>query len=202
MRVAFSAGKNSGALIENIRKHHDDIEFYSYSNVKALIKESKLRHVFFDRIIFIEKLLKHPEEDLRALNDYIVENSDSSTVILIVKDVNSEASQCFERVFNSPLYTRVVLDKATSTILCDLVADNIVDIREKYFNSVVGSDKSVGVRSANSGNAEQSAKIREEQIGSRIYTNQYENSSVGGSTMNTGNIPRSSENQIWDGRLS
>lgn len=199
MRVAFSAGKNSGALIENIRKHHDDIEFYSYSNVKALIKESKLRHVFFDRIIFIEKLLKHPEEDLKALNDYIVENSDSSTVILIVKDINSEASQCFERIFNSPLYTRVVLDKATSTILCDLVADNIVDIREKYFNSVVGTDKSVGVRSTNSGNTEQSAKIREEQIGSRIYTNQYENSSVGSSNTNTANMSRSSENQYGMG---
>lgn len=191
MRVAFSVGKNSGLLIDNIKKHHDDIEFFTYNNVKDLIKESTLRHIYFDRIIYTERLLRRPEEDLNMLNNYIIENSDSTTVVLIVEKADSEASLCFEKIFNSPLYTRAVLQKATSLILCEIVTGGILEIREKYFNSVVGSQRqgnqsggservgNPGVDTRNSGNREQQAISGNVQNSTRSISIGYESGSAG-----------------------
>lgn len=136
MRVAFSVGKNSSALIENISKHYDNIEFYTYSNVKDLIRESNLRHIYFDRIIYSEKVFRNPEEDLRELNEYIINSSDSTTIVLITERKNTLASQIFQEIFNSPLYTVAVLKKATVLILCEVVGKDILEVKTKYFDMV------------------------------------------------------------------
>lgn len=135
MQVCFSVGKNSKAIVDSISKHYDDIKFYVFDSVSDMINESLLRHIFFDRIVFSESMFDKisPERDLRKLNDYIIENSESTSVVLIGKDKDSEVLRLFNEIFKSPLYTAVILQKTTLYTMCEIVKAEILELRMKYY---------------------------------------------------------------------
>lgn len=143
MKVAFSIGQYSARSVDSVKQFCDDIDFFIYDSVEALIKESRFRHVFFERIIYSEGILKDPEDDLNRLNDYIVENSDSTEVVLVCQSTTSPACEYFNKIFNSPLYTVVVLARVNTTVLRDIVMGSIVELHEKYYNSVLGGSPAV-----------------------------------------------------------
>lgn len=133
MRVMFSVGESSKKVINTLNKSADDVQFFCYPTIKEMIKESTLRQLYFDRIVFSEKILSNPEEELQALNDYIVNYSDSSTVVIIVNADKPGVDKVFLEYFNSPLYTPVLLKKIGVTVLLEVVTSDITELRAKYY---------------------------------------------------------------------
>ena len=159
MKVAFSVGEKSEKLIKILNSMADNIEFFTYSSVRNLIKESTLRHLYFDRIVFSEKALggDSVEEAISDLNDYITRSSDMTNVVLLVNKESPETSDIFLKYFNSQMYTPALLGKVTPNILLDIVTDDIINVRTKYFtlddrkaNSVV-SESSKDNKKSNKG---------------------------------------------------
>lgn len=142
MRVSFSIGPKSPQIINTLSKSADNVEFMSYGSIQEMIKESVMRHLFFDRIIFSEKIINDVEKDLQDLNDYIVQYSDSTSIVFMCQG-SSNSDEVFNKIFNSPLYTPVILQKATSTILLEFVQDSIVSLKTKYYTLDVQQAKGV-----------------------------------------------------------
>lgn len=145
MRVCFSVGKQSKAICNTLKRSADNIEFFYYSSIQELIKESNIRHLYFERIIFSPSILNDLESDLRLLNDYIKNSSDSSEIIYFLNSIHTTGLEEFNSIFNSPLYTPVILDAPTPKSLLDLVTLSIVEIKAKYYDLDVNNVDSVSV---------------------------------------------------------
>ena len=147
MRVCFSVGPMSQKLISTISKSADNVEFSSYSDIASMIKESTMRHIFFDRIVFSEKILKNPEVELKALNDYIAEFSDNTKIVFICQGKGTNNHEIFNNLFDSPLYTVVLIEKVSTNILLDFVKGDITELKAKYYSLDVKSIKSMTSKS-------------------------------------------------------
>ena len=134
MRVCFSVGPLSSKLINSISKSADNVEFSTYLTIADMIKESTMRHIFFDRIVFSEKMLKNPREELQALNNYITEFSDNTKIVFICQGKNVENSEIFTELFNSPLYTVVLVNTVTTSILLEFIKGDITELKAKYYS--------------------------------------------------------------------
>lgn len=145
MKVSFSFGPKSAKLIESMSRTVDDIEFSSYDSVRAMVEESTTKHKYFDRIVFSEKILEDPEIDLNELNDYLKYYADSTEVVIVCNSQGSKALGVFNEVFNSPLFTPVLVDKVTIKTLLEFVVSSISELKTKYY--VLEEKKQVGVTS-------------------------------------------------------
>lgn len=143
MRVCFSVGPMSSKIINSISKSADNVEFSSYSTISDMIKESNSRHIFFDRIVFSEKILKNAKDELHLLNNYISENSDNTKIVFICQGNDNENSNLFSELFTSPLHTVVLVEKVTTSTLLEFVKGDIQELKAKYYSLDVKTTKSV-----------------------------------------------------------
>ena len=143
MRVCFSVGPKSPQLIKILSKSADNVEFNTYNSISDMIKESTMRHIFFDRIVLSENILKNTSEDLQALNSYITEFSDNTKIVFVCQGNASGNSEIFNELFNSPLYTSVLVESVTTTKLLEFIKSDITELKAKYYSLDVKTTKSV-----------------------------------------------------------
>lgn len=133
MVVSFSVGsaEKNKKIINTLKKQADNVNFYSYSTIQELIKEASTRHLEFKRVIFSTAILNDVQEDLNALNDFIKNYSTSTEVVMILSEPGED--EIFNSIFNSPMYTPVILPKATAKNVLDLVRNDIMELKTKYY---------------------------------------------------------------------
>lgn len=153
MKVSFSVGEKSKKIVNTLKKSADDVDFYSYNSLQDLVKEARLRHLSFKRIIFSTTILKDAEKDLKELNDFIKNDSSSTEVVMIVMASDSGSDKVFNSIFNSPMYTPVILPKATSKNLLELVLNDILQLKTRYYV--------LDVKESENGGAENNAESAE-----------------------------------------
>lgn len=134
MKICFSVGPNSKGVCNTLKKTADNIDFYYYSSIQELVKESNIRHLYFDRIVFTPKILGDIESDFRVLNDYIKMSSDSTEIVYLLNSKHSDGLEAFNSIFNSPLYTPVLVDNLNSKSAMELVTLDIVELKAKYYD--------------------------------------------------------------------
>ena len=189
MNVAFCIGRSTGSVADKIHKNRDDVNIFNYTSVSDLIKDSTSRHLYYERIAFTNKFLKHPEKDLKALNEYIINNSEKTTVVFITKDATSQYVKIFQSIFNSPLYTVAYLGGSINVVtMIDIVTCSIVELNEKYplppearvgFNGVsqnVNSGQNIGVEPAKTGFSDNQTRNTEPEKQYQNVSVNYENS--------------------------
>ena len=160
MNVSFSIGPKSQAVINTLSKSADHVEFFTFDNLDTLVKDSTLRHLKFDRIVFSSAILKKPDKEFERLNQYIKEHSPSTEIVFIMqKDNNSGLDNIFKRYFNAPMYTPVCIAKATSQSLLEVVLGEIGDLRSKYYENTGSSDSS-----GNSSSGESSYQVNNNSV--------------------------------------
>lgn len=134
MKVSYSIGKGSRAVIHSIEKQFDNYEFFTYSSIGEMIKESSQRHITFDRIIISSVLLTNPEKELNELNDYIRNYSEGTEVVLTLRAEETAVGNIFTSIFNSPLYTPAILtSRPTIRTMGDLASMDILSLKTKYY---------------------------------------------------------------------
>lgn len=146
MKVSFSIGEKSRAIINTLKQSADNIEFFTYPTIQDMIRESMLRKISFNRIVFSSEILSkaNPEGDLRQLNEFIKTHSDSTELVLIAKSNGGNPNaivNIFDQMFNSPMYTPIILDKATPKSLLQVVGGNIAELRATYYTVGTVNDK-------------------------------------------------------------
>lgn len=210
MQVAFSAGTKSEGIINSLKKTADNIEFFSYNTIQDMIKDSKLRHISFKRIVFTVSILKDIRGDLLELNDFIKNDSSSSEIVMIVnKSTNKGEDQVFVDIFNSPMYTPVLLGKATPTILLEIVRNDIMELKAKYYVVNERESKAVVLGSNQEGRSKESNEnpsILGGFFGSKKQTdpqigNSSTNSEMLEHTMNGRSIVQNINNKETDGNI-
>lgn len=169
MKVAFFVGPKSIDLISSMTKSADNVEFFTYEGIEDLIRESTLRHIFFDRIVFSEKVLLNAEEELIMLDNYVKEYSGNTSIVLLCREDN-EVTSIFSRVFNAPIYTPVILQKVTAKLLLELIKEDISAIRSKYYKVEEDQVKTVTNKSAEVAES-QPVKQQEEIVEKKGFLN-------------------------------
>lgn len=134
MVVSFSLGNKSKQVINTLKKTADNVTFYSYKSVQELIKEAKLRHIDFKRIIFSTEILSDVEKDLTDLNNFIKEYSASTEIVMIMLNAESGQDKIFNSIFNSPMYTPVILGKKSNPkVLLEMVMLDVLELKARYY---------------------------------------------------------------------
>lgn len=146
MNVSFSIGSKSRAITNTLKTSADNIDFYTSASMKDLIKEATLRHISYDRIVFSSEILSKddPESDLRALYEFIQNYSNQTELVFIVKgEVKGEEGldKVFSEMFNSPMYTPVIMRKANAQTLLEIVRDDITELKARYYTLVEKEDR-------------------------------------------------------------
>lgn len=145
MEVAFSIGPKSLAVINTLKTLADNINFHTYPDIHSMVKESMIRHISFDRIVFSTTLLDKSDDmegELRELNDFIRNYSDSTSIVMIVNH-SGEEDKVFSKIFDSPMYTPVIMGKTTPKNLLELVTEDIINLKTKYYVLDVDKDKTI-----------------------------------------------------------
>lgn len=154
MEVAFSIGPKSLAVINRLKTLADNISFHTYPDIRSMVKEAMLRHISFDRIVFSTVLLQDQngnlsvedvEGDLRELNEFIKNYSDNTSIVLITNQSTKEleVTEIFKSMFNSPMYTPVIMSKTTPKNLLEIVTEDITTLKTKYYVLDVDKDKTI-----------------------------------------------------------
>ena len=130
MDVAVMFGVNTEEIINRIAPAMDKYTFYKYDTITDLIKTSTVRHIFFDRIVLVESMVD--KDDLSALNDYLVEYSDSTKVVFACKSSTSEMAEAFNAVLRSPLYAIVYTIRTNISIVKDFMELDPSELRVRY----------------------------------------------------------------------
>lgn len=154
MEVAFSIGPKSLAVINKLKTLADNISFHTYPDIRSMVKEAMLRHISFDRIVFSTVLLQDQngnlsvedvEGDLRELNEFIKNYSDNTSIVLITNQGTKEleVTEIFKSMFNSPMYTPVIMSKTTPKNLLEIVTEDITTLKTKYYVLDVDKDKTI-----------------------------------------------------------
>ena len=154
MEVAFSIGPKSLAVINRLKTLADNISFHTYPDIRSMVKEAMLRHISFDRIVFSTVLLQDQngnlsvedvEGDLRELNEFIKNYSDNTSIVLITNQDTKEleVTEIFKSMFNSPMYTPVIMSKTTPKNLLEIVTEDITTLKTKYYVLDVDKDKTI-----------------------------------------------------------
>lgn len=134
MEVCLSMGNNSEKIISTLSKMADNVKFYSYKTVDALIKDAKLRHLEFNRIIISKIILSNPDRDFDMLNNFIRDYGSNTEIVLVI-DEGDEGTYArpFRKYFDAPMYTPAIMHKGTSKALLDLVIADMAIVRTKYY---------------------------------------------------------------------
>lgn len=138
MLVSISIGSKSRAVINTLKVSADNFDFATFSSMNELIKTSTLRHISFDRIVFSSEILnsKNPEGDLESLHEFIVNNSSQTELVFIIKgssELEHNLDKVFSSMFNSPMYTPVIMKKASAQTLLEIVRDDITELKTRYY---------------------------------------------------------------------
>lgn len=152
MNVAFFVGEKSDRLINSIKSHTDNVSFFTYRGINDMIRESTMRHIFFDRIVFYEKVMVNPEEELRALNSYVVEYSDNTKIVMVCNRNSTRNVELFSSMFDSPLYTPVIVDTLTIKDIVNFVKSDILELKASYYSLDVKKSSAVVGSYAEKGN--------------------------------------------------
>ena len=136
MKIAmlFKTKQIADKVILSVKNVQDGVEYYPYTSVDSLIKESDQRRLYFDRIIMSESAVKEPEGELGRLSRYVSEESDRTLIIFVSPTYKSEGIRVFQELFNSPLYAPVVLRTTTIKDLECLLTNDISELKIKYFD--------------------------------------------------------------------
>ena len=133
MTVLFFAGKNTKSLIATLKKLHDEVDFVTYENVSVFIKESKLRNLYVNRIVFLDRFMPNGEQDYIALNEYLREYS-SDTELVLITSANSPDEELFNKYFFSNMYSPVITSgKVSIDFFKELISFPVVNIKAKYY---------------------------------------------------------------------
>lgn len=134
MDVCLSMGNNSEKIISTLSKMADNVKFYSYKSIEAMIKDAKLRHLEFDRIVLSKVIIPNPDKDFETLNSFIRDYGSNTEIVLVVAEGDESAFvKPFKRYFDAPMYTPAIMQKGTSKALLDLVIADVLTIKTKYY---------------------------------------------------------------------
>lgn len=134
MNVCFSMGNNSEKIINHLSKMADNVKFFSYRSIDELVKDSKLRHLEFDRLVISKSIISRPEVDFETLNKFIKDFNPNAEIVLVVAEGDeSTFIKPFKRYFDAPMYTPAIMLKGTSKSLLDLILTDIPTVRSKYY---------------------------------------------------------------------
>lgn len=148
MNICFSIGDNSTIAINTLKKSADNLDFFTYRSIKDIINESLLRHISFDRIVFSSEIIdkSNPEGDLNSLNEFIKNYSNQTELVLILKKKSKSddgLDKIFSKIFNSPMYTPVIMDRANPQKLLEIVRDDITELKTRYYILADSTDRVV-----------------------------------------------------------
>ena len=168
MLVSISIGSKSRAVINTLKVSADNFDFSTYSSMAELIKSAKLRHLSFDRIVFSSEILnsRNPEEDLEALHDFITNYSSQTELVFIIKgssDSENNLDKVFSSMFNSPMYTPVIMKKASAQTLLEIVRDDITELKTRYYVLQEKEDRVITSASMESNQPKEEVKEAPEQ---------------------------------------
>lgn len=136
--IALMIGPNSVKIIsEHLAVLNDYINLTSYDTLQNLIKVSKMRNKFFERVVFSSKVLNSPDKDLKELSDYLYEFSSNTSLVFIARSDQKDLVKKFTKVFKAPLYTVAFIDNPTIKDLSNVVECGIEEIKSRYSKKAV-----------------------------------------------------------------
>lgn len=134
MLVMLYTQKEINHIINSLRAVNDGVDFVTYNSVTEFIKESTIRNIYPDRVIFMDRFMSNGEEDYIALSEYLREYSNNTELILITRE-GSAGEALFNRYFYSPMYTPVIVrGQATIDFFKDLISLPMVDVKARYYS--------------------------------------------------------------------
>lgn len=142
--IALMIGPNSVKIIsEHLAVLNDYINLTSYDTLQNLIKVSKMRNKFFERVVFSSKVLNSPDKDLKELSDYLYEFSSNTSLVFIARSDQKDLVKKFTKVFKAPLYTVAFIDNPTIKDLSNVVECGIEEIKSRYSKKAVNVEEKI-----------------------------------------------------------
>lgn len=162
MDVCFSMGKSSEKIIEMLMKVADNVKFFSYGTIDEMIRDAKLRHLEFDRIVISKIILTNIEKDFSTLNSFIKDYASNTEIVFVVSEGDEVTYiKPFKKYFDAPMYTPVIMVKGTSKGMIDLVQADILTLKTKYYS--LDADDSA-VESSDNGESESTGDQESEKV--------------------------------------
>lgn len=136
MVVCLAVGDSSEGIIKKLKRSLDNVKFHTYPDIASIIKDAKLRHINYNRIVVSNSIVKNLNE-LDELNEFIKDYSSNTEIImLLTKKVDNleEVGAKFCELFNSPMYGCYKPDSTTIRLLGELCSEDIIYISESHSN--------------------------------------------------------------------
>ena len=181
MVVCLAVGDSSDGIIKKLKRSLDNVKFHTYPDIASIIKDAKLRHINYNRLVISNSIVKNIDE-LNDLNEFIKDYSSNTEIImLLTKKVDNleEVGTRFCELFNSPMYGCYKPDSTTIRLLGELCSEDIIYISESHSNIKYANSEEKGKTGKllkNNSEAGESGSLGRENETNTSPDNYYENS--------------------------
>lgn len=140
MKVLLVLGKHSKLNANKLKEQADSLEVFPYVTLDEMIDNVTQRNLKFDRIVLTNKIL--PDEmTMTKLHRFLKRYHPRATVVFLLgSTVGVEIAQSFNRIFNSPLYTDMIIERSSISALQVSAVESTDIIREQYSVSKYGEE--------------------------------------------------------------
>lgn len=144
MKLAVISEKGKSKIKKTIMKNNDNFDIETFDTFEDFITFSTQRTVHFDRVLVIsEGVLEEDTEQLDArfeyFSDYVKEEQKATRVVLFHRQNDrSEVLDCFNKCFDSVIYSPMLVNSLTVQSLMKSVQLDIEEIAKQFGNGVAG----------------------------------------------------------------
>lgn len=125
-------GDKSRINADRLKEQVDSLDIEPYGTVKEMMDNVTQRNLVFDRIVISTATL-NKNKTMEVLHTYLREIHPRATVVFIFQGGKGDnIANNFNRIFNSPLYTDMVITTNSIGILVESATEGIDVLREKY----------------------------------------------------------------------
>jgi len=133
MYLTIIGKKSAEKVKELVSSNIDNSDIETFSSLYQFVTEANIRVIKVDRFIILQDALEG-EDDLEVkvskFSEFVLSRYPSARLVSISK--KEEITRVLKRYFIDDIYTHLLVEKATPSLILELVTSNIKDIDKKY----------------------------------------------------------------------
>lgn len=133
MDIALISSKSAEKVKSLIISNIDNVEIMVFPSLQSFVTEANTRTITVDRFIILQDAVENVQDlytVVSKFSEFVLSRYGSSRLITISK--KEDLTKLFSRFFIDDIYVHILVEKATPSLILEVVTSNVKDLNKKY----------------------------------------------------------------------
>lgn len=133
MDIALISSKSAEKVKSLIISNIDNVEIMVFPSLQSFVTEANTRTITVDRFIILQDAVENVQDlytVVSKFSEFVLSRYGSSRLVTISK--KEDLTKLFSRFFIDDIYVHILVEKATPSLILEVVTSNVKDLNKKY----------------------------------------------------------------------